>query len=102
MIINDTNINSNTELLGNSAKTVGDYLSELYPDSSSTYALEQLTSGDNGSQSIIITSGRIEYISIIRKQHIPEMIELSFPIIIGAYAIIITTKIYQKYYFVLL
>ena len=57
MIINDSNINSNIELLGNSAKTVGDYLNELYPDSSSTYALEQLASGDNGSQSIIITSG---------------------------------------------
>ena len=57
MIINDTNINSNTEFLGDSAKTVGDYLTELYPESTSTYALEQLAAGDNGSFSIILTSG---------------------------------------------
>jgi hypothetical protein len=57
MITNDSGLDSNTELLGNSAKTVGDYLSELYPNSTSTYALEQLASGDNGSSSIILTSG---------------------------------------------
>ena len=57
MIINNTSLDSNIELLGSSAKTVGDYLTELYSDYSPTYALEQLAAGVNGSQSNIITSG---------------------------------------------
>ena len=57
MIINNTNIESTIPLLGNSGELVGDYLTSLYPDSSSTYTLEQLSAGDNGSQSIILTAG---------------------------------------------
>ena len=57
LIINNTLIGSTTPLLGNSGGTVGDYLTELYPDSTSSYALEQLAAGDNGSQSIILTAG---------------------------------------------
>ena len=57
MILNDLGLDSNIELLGNSAKTVEDYLSELYPDATGTYALEQLAAGDNGSSSLILTSG---------------------------------------------
>jgi len=49
--------NSNEELSGNSAITAGEYLTELYPNSTSTYALQQLSGGDNASQSIILTSG---------------------------------------------
>jgi len=57
MIINNCLIDSTTTLLGNSGETVGDYLTELYPGSTSSYALEQLAAGDNGSQSIILTAG---------------------------------------------
>ena len=58
MILNNTTIDSNTALLGNSGGvTVGDYLTQLYPDSTATHTLEQLAAGDNGSQSIILTAG---------------------------------------------
>ena len=57
LILNNCLIDSTTTLLGNSGETVGDYLSSLYPGSTSSYALEQLAAGDNGSQSIILTAG---------------------------------------------
>ena len=57
LILNNTNIESTIPLLGNSGELVGDYLTSLYPDSSSSYVVEQLAAGDNGSQSIILTSG---------------------------------------------
>ena len=57
MILNNTTTSSTSVLLGNSGETVGDYLSTVYPDSSSSYALEQLAAGDNGSQSLIFSAG---------------------------------------------
>ena len=58
MIINNTHIDSNLALLGNSGgESVGGYLSQIYPDSTDTYTLEQLAAGDNGSQSLIFTAG---------------------------------------------
>ena len=57
MIINNTHIDSDTSLLGNSGSaTVGDYLTQMYPDSTHTYTLEQLSAGDDGSQSLIFTA----------------------------------------------
>ena len=57
LILNNCLTDSTTALLGNSGETVGDYLTALYPGSTSSYALEQLAAGDNGSQSIILTAG---------------------------------------------
>jgi hypothetical protein len=63
MLINNTLINTDTSLtdtslLGNSGSaTVGQYLNDIYPDSTHSYTLEQLAAGDNGSQSLIFTSG---------------------------------------------
>ena len=58
MMINNTHIDSNLALLGNSgSETVGDYLNQIYPDSTDSYNLEQLAAGDNGSQSLIFTAG---------------------------------------------
>ena len=48
---------STDALLGSSAITAGNYLTTLNPGSVSSYALQQFTAGDSGSQSIIITSG---------------------------------------------
>ena len=56
-LILEAGLSSTYTLLGNSAITAGTYLSILNPGSTATFALEQLTAGDNGSQSIIITSG---------------------------------------------
>ena len=54
MITNDSNIDSSTPLLGNpGAITIGNYLTELYPDSSAVHTLQQIASGDNNSQSKI-------------------------------------------------
>lgn len=50
-------LSSSSTLLGNSAISAGNYLTTLNPGSTSTYALQQLSAGDNGSQSIILTSG---------------------------------------------
>ena len=58
MIINDVNIDSNISLLGNPGSiTVGQYLTEVYPDSEAVHTLQQLASGDNASQSLIMTAG---------------------------------------------
>jgi hypothetical protein len=50
-------LSSSSTLLGNSAISAGNYLTTLNPGSTATYALQQLSAGDNGSQSIIITAG---------------------------------------------
>ena len=60
MILNNTTTSSSSVLLGNSGETVGEYLSAVYPESVGTdytYTVEQLTAGDNGSQSLILTAG---------------------------------------------
>ena len=57
MILNNCLIDSTTDLLGNSAETVGDYLTSLYPGSTSSYVVQQLAGGDNGASSLIYTSG---------------------------------------------
>ena len=63
MLINNTLINTDTSLtdtplLGNSGSaTVGQYLNDIYPDSTHSYTLEQLAAGDDGSQSLIFTAG---------------------------------------------
>ena len=50
-------IETTTPLLGNSGISVGSYLNKIAPGSTSNYSLEQLSSGDDGSQSIILTAG---------------------------------------------
>ena len=57
ILLLEAGLSSTTKLLGNSAITAGNYLTTLNPGSTSSFALEQLSAGDNGSQSIIITSG---------------------------------------------
>ena len=58
LITNSSNIDDNTPLLGNPGSiTVGEYLSEVYPDSESVHTLQQLAAGDNNSQSLILSSG---------------------------------------------
>ena len=57
MILNNAKLDSQMPLLGNDAIETGTYLSKLSPDSTLSYALEQLAAGDNGSQSIILTAG---------------------------------------------
>ena len=57
MILNNAKLDSQIPLLGNDAIETGAYLTKLSPDSTSSYTLEQLAAGDNGSQSIILTAG---------------------------------------------
>ena len=60
MILNNTNTSSTTQLLGNSAETVGEYLTEVYPESTGTnisYTVQQLSAGDNASQSLLFSGG---------------------------------------------